>query len=689
MLPIIIIAVALLTVVLMLIFSDSAQRRRKEKKDWKRDHFHFDVLCEACEECINEVANMDYNEMNLNREERMKRERQQARLRRATREACLGDAGDRDFLKDYIKDTLQKRLGVDEATINQVIPFSNPDAMTAVEKFEYLYTLYKREFAFRIFGRMVRDFHWDEPKPTADGRYIYCIDDDDIERAYSECQFVGNYNDRLDTLVQRVFETLYGNDVADIVIMDESLDGVSGGVGGRTRVEYNYLEELVSAENPGDLASRLYDTVYCVLHGKTIRLKFLSFRNEETLKSVVKKVYQYEIKKTLSKKNPILHGTMKNNSRVVVSRPPVSDGWQFYIRKFDSADAKHIETLITHMGRGIVITLLKAITRGELNFVVSGDMGSGKTTMLKSLVGFMNPLFTIRTAETSFELNLNNLYPERDIHCMQERGEVTIYDIITGTKKMDTDIMIVGEVNEPKIAGAYVQVAQSGSRMAVTTLHHKTTEKLIEYLRNALVEEFGINDVNIAEKQIVEIINFDVHTEKDLNGNFFIRRITEIVPSEDKPYPTGQDAARLEYYKRSTDRHFYTLRDIINFDHDNMRYVVSNNISDYTFNLIAEKAGLQIAQEIKYNLDQAMKGVSFDEGFISAEQSRQNDEGAYEQDGYDEYHDEYSDPYAQAETPNGAEPLDSREESFMDFELNNGYASREDYGLPDNNDNNG
>ena len=685
---IIIISVALLAVVLMLIFSDQAARRRKEKRDWKKDHFHFKNLCETCEAVINDVATMDYNEMNLNREERMKRERQQVRLRRATREACLGDAGDRDFLKDYIKEMLTKRLGVDEVTINQVIPFSNPDAMTAVEKFEYMYTLFRREYAFKVFGKMVQAFGWLQPKPVADGRPIYTIDEDDIEDAYQRCEFTGNFDDKLNTVVQRVYETLYGNDVADLVLMDESLDGVSGGVGGRTRVEYNYLEELMVTDSTKSLADRHYDVIYCVYHGRTVRLKFLSFRNEETLQSVVKKIYQYEIKKVLSKKNPILHGTMKNNSRVVVAREPVSDGYVFYVRKFDSADAKHIETLITHLGRGIVITLLEAITRGELNFVVSGDMGSGKTTMLKSLVGYMNPLYTIRTAETSFELNLNNLYPNRNIHCMQERGDVSIYDIITGTKKMDTDIMIVGEVNEPKIAGAYVQVAQSGSRMAVTTLHHKTTEKLIEYLRNALVEEFGINDVNIAEKQIVEIINFDVHTEKDLQGNFFIRRITEIVPSEDKPYPTGQDAARLEYYKRSTDRHFYTLHNIIEFDHDNMCYRVVGNISDYTYNLIAEKAGTAVADQIRYNLNIAMRNVTaFDEGFKSAAQSMQDDEQAYEAPGNDEYSNEYANPYANFE--NDVEPLDENEENLMDFELRNGFATPEDYGLQDPNGNNG
>lgn len=696
MVAIIIVAVALLAVVLMLLFSDQAQKRRQEKRDWKRDHFQFEVLCRSVREVINEVLLKDYKELNLNMEETQKRINMQARLKKATRQACLGDAGDRDFLKDHIKDVLTSRLGVDEVTINQIIQFNNTAKMSAVEKFEYLYTLYKKKYTFNVLRTMIKDFHWDRPKPTSDGRYIYCIDEDDIEEAFATCHLVGDYNDKLDTVVQRVFETLYGNSVADIPIMDESLDGVSGGVGGRTRLQYSYLRELENAINSGESVSNQYDTIYCVYHGITIRLKFMSFGNMDTLISVVKRIYQYEVKVALSKKNPVLHGTMKSNYRIVVGRPPVADGWGFFVRKFESADAKHIESLVTHMGRGIVISLLRAITMGELNFVVSGNMGSGKTTMLKSLVGFFNPQYTIRSAETSFELNLNNLYPDRNIFPMQERGDSTIYDIITYTKKMDTDVMIVGEVNEPKIAGAFIQVAQSGSRMAVTTLHHKTTDALIEYFRNALVEEFGINDVNIAEKQIVDILNFDVHTAKDLDGNFFIARITEVIPVGNKPYPSRADDARIEYYKRSTDRHFYDLNDIIVFDHDNMRYVVKNNISDYTYGLIVEKAGSALADSIRSQLASAMKGYSFDNDFKSAEDSQREDSTDSDGD-VDGFFDEYADPYANAggnfepydqQQEFNGEPLDDNEEAFMDFELNNGYATREDYGLPDNNGDN-
>lgn len=646
MVAIIIVAVALVAIVLMLVFSDQAVKKRQLKEEWKKEHFRLDNLAKSCEEAINDVLNMDVKDLNLNRTEMAKREKQQARLRKATRESCLGDAGDRDFLKDYIKDIMTKALGVDEATVNQIVPFANPDAMSPVEKFEHMYVLFRKQNPFKVFGQMIETFNWTQPKPTSDGRAIYMITEEDIENAYDECELIdSNYDSRLDVVVQRVYETLYGHDVADTLVMDDTLDGISAGVGGRTRVEYNYMEELLGGDESRAQASRSYDIIYCVYHGMTIRLKFLSFRNEATLMRVVKNICRNDIRKPLSKKNPLLHGTMKNNSRIVVARPPVSDSWVFYMRKFGSADAKHIESLVTHSNRGIVIALLKAVISGELNGVISGGMGSGKTTLLKALVGYMNPLYTIRVAETSFELNLNNLYPERDIHCMQERGEVTIYDILTFSKKSDADIFIVGEVNEPKIAGAYVQVAQSGSRMAITTLHHNTTEELIEYLRNALVEEFGINDVNIAEKQIVDILNFDVHTEKDLEGNFFIRRINEVVPAENKDYPTNLSEAQREFYKRSTDRHAYTVNTIIEFNHDKMCYEVKRNLSQHTLDIIRKKAGEGLAEGISQALEESMRGVNYDAEFITPEEADRNT-GYSDGGDYDSYGDEYRDEYS-------------------------------------------
>ena len=559
------------------------RRQKKEENDYeyiysgKQNRFEM-LLCRLKEE-IDAVLESDVESFGLDKAETQKRLKQQKQLRRTTREACLGDAGDREYLKEYIKELLQKKLGISERTITRIIPFDEPESMSAVECFEYMYMIYMRTAGVHSFSQMVADFGFAEPKTDVEGRHIYTVTEDDIRNAHVHLRYDGDYVDMLETLAQRCYEVLYGHDVADILIMDPDIDGVSGGVGGRTRIEYNYLEELMCGGDDMLRAPDSYDVIYCVWAGRLIRMEFLSFGNEQTLERVVKNIYRFNTKTFLSKKNPVLNASFRNNSRIVVSRPPVSDSWAFFVRKFASTNARSIESLITDDGSEMVIALLKAIVKAEVNFVVSGNTGGGKTTLVKSLVEYINPAYALRVIESSFELNINNLYPERNVHVMQERGDFTLYDAIAASKKMDTDVLILGEVNEPKVAGAFIQVAQSGSRMAITTLHHETTAKLIDYLRNALVSEFGISDVRIAEKQVVDSVNFDIHMVHDVDGHHFIERITQIIPSEDGPLPMEQGAAEREFYRRMTQPHGYELRDIIVFDREERKYVRVGEVS--------------------------------------------------------------------------------------------------------------
>ncbi len=499
-------------------------RKKTSRKVQQVQIGDFSETLERLRQSINDFLDTDYSDVRLKKDEADKSRRQQTKLRVCIRQACLGDTGSAEYLKEHIKETLQHKLGIGERNICSIISFNDSRYMSAAELFEYMYMIFKRKYGVHVFRHMEEELKMIHCRD--DYNCGFCVSEGDIRRAYSECEYRGNYADMLETLTQRCFEKLYGHDSADLLISDSDIDGVSGGVGGRTRYEYNYLEELLNPRPEDKDVCNSYDVIYCVYKGKLIRMKFLGFGSEQTLERVVKNLYRYNSRYTLSKRNPVLQATLKNNSRVVVARPPVSDSWAFYVRKFTSSDAKKIESLITDRNSDKVIALLKSIVESESNFVISGNTGGGKTTLLKSLIGYINPQYALRVIESSFELNINNLYPTRNVHAMQERGDFTIYDAITASKKMDTDVLILGEVNEPKVAGAFIQVAQSGSRMAITTLHHETTGKLIEYLRNALVSEFGISDVRVAEKQVVDSIQFDVHMVHDVSGHHFIERIT-------------------------------------------------------------------------------------------------------------------------------------------------------------------
>lgn len=568
-------------------------------------------MCERLRKEINEVLrhpDTDGGVLNgvlfrrggRSRERELARRKQQesvrARLRRSTRKACLQMAGDREYLKGYIRELLTKRLSVGPGNICRIIPFDRTSSMSARDMFEYMYAMYAERFGRRAMRKLFHDAGWDRRK--AQGERTAFIDDEDVCDAYTLCPYDGTYNDRLNMLVERCYANMYGHDCVDILISDPSVDGVSGGTGGKTRSEYDFMEELKLGGTPELTESMNTDVIFMVFEGRLYRMKFLSFGSVTGLSRVVKNISRCDSKNVLSVRTPVLTGTLEDNSRVVAARPPVSDGWAFYVRKFSSSEAKDLPRLLIHDNAETVIAFLRMIPRAELNFVVSGNTGGGKTTLVKSLVRYIDPGYCIRVVETSFELGINNLYPERNIHVLQERGEFSVYDAITATKKMDTDVLLIGEVNEPALAGAFIQVAQSGSRMAITTLHHETTESLIEYMRNALISECGMNDMRLAERQVVDVLDLDIHMVHDTEGNHYIERITEILRTEERAYPDSPGEASLEFYRRMTGERIYELKDIVVFDREKMCYRVKEMPSEKTMSRIRKKLGDKACEEL-------------------------------------------------------------------------------------------
>lgn len=539
-------------------------RHSETEEEGPKDSFALDYLIECIKDSFNEILNTSISEMNLKKEALQKREKLRAGLKRALRTCSYGNIGEKEYVKDYIKSLLLQKCHIDSETIENVIPFSNSEELTVYDKFDILLYLYKVEYGTNAMEKLVTDYHLDEAKQTEDG-WIYEITDKDIEEIYEDKRHELSYPDKMNILAQKIYQSYKGHGVID-ELRDMNVDGISGGVSGMSNVPYNYLEEIMK-EQPSNLKSN-YQSIWMFFHGKTIHLRFLGFETQRELERICKNIYRYNHPGQLSAANGYKVNELYDGARVVVVRPPFAESWAFFLRKFDTTIHEKIQDLITDEGSEKVIELMRWLIKGCQVIGVTGEQGCGKTTLLKSLIRFIDPSYTLRIQELVFETHLRRIYPERNIITFQETANVSGQEALDLQKKTDGVVNILGEVASAPVASWVVQLSQVGTKMTMFTNHAMTTHKLIEYFRNALLSTNQFHNERIAEEQVVEAIHFDIHMTKDRTGKRYIERIVEIIPVKEENTAKQCDLRTgiLQYIDWSTRRHHYVLRELVVYE---------------------------------------------------------------------------------------------------------------------------
>ncbi len=523
-------------------------------------------------ETFNLIFRENLYEHGLNQMEIEQRQHSKKLLRKALRTCVFGDKNAKIFVKDYIKDILIKRHKVNQENIDSILSFSNPNKLTAQDKFDILLLIYQKEHQERALDQLIQDYNLDAEKGDSLGEFHFEITEEDINQAYEENAFMNlSFNDKLSILAQRIYQNYKGNGVID-EIRDMKIDGVSAGVSGIPE-DFELDSILTSRVLPAS-----YDSIWIFYRGKSIHLSFLSFGSYKELIRVCKNIYRYNNPGQLSEVKGYTVNEMKDGSRVAVARPPFSESWVLFVRKFDTVLQEKITMLITDTNQELPIQLMKWLIKGCRVIGITGEQGSGKTTLLMSLIQFINPIYNLRIQELSFELHLRTIYPYRNIVTFRETNSISGQEGLDFQKKTDGTVNILGEVATAPVACWMIQMSQVGSLFTMFTHHAKTTKDLIISMRNALLLEGGFHNERIATEQVADAIHFDIHIKKMENGHRFIERITEIIPKKqgvfERVYGSGGDLTK----------ELFETRDIIAFE--NGRYVFCNSMSKQTISQI-------------------------------------------------------------------------------------------------------
>ena len=572
---------------------------------------------------FDEITRMNLYDLALSEEEFERRKNVKYELKRALKGAGYADSNDKKYEKSLMFDLLKNDYKVNNFNINYAIPFNNFNELTSQDKFEILMHIYKKTYKAEALTKIITKYALDYPKYEFDATVpSYVITAKEIDDIFTDevSTETLSFEDKLEIVVQRIYQEYKGYSVVDD-IRDMNIDGVSGGVSGippsfldQLSDMDDYLTQMNEAKIPMS-----YDSVWIFYKGKATYLSFLSFGSEAELKRVCQNIYKYNNPGQLSESVGYKINEMKDGSRVVVLRPNFSESWAFFVRKFAPPTLISPEQLLVHENKENVVELLKYLIRGARVTAITGEQGCGKTTLLMAIMKFLYPTITIRVQENAFELHLRKIYPYHNILSLRETDTITGQEGLDVQKKTDGGVNILGEVATDPVAAWMIQMAQVASKFTLFTHHAKTFPNLITSLRNSLLKIGMFNSEQVAEVQVVQVINFDIHLKRAVDGTRYIERITECIPLE-QTYTYNNDYRKVkdvnqkldkfmdnavEYFQHMTQSKNYTYRNIVEFVDG--KYVFKNPISEENIKAMRDNMSAEDIKAFDEFLDMAWR----------------------------------------------------------------------------------
>ena len=329
---------------------------------------------------LDEITKVNLYDIGLSEEELKRRKNKKYELKKALKGCTYGDVNDKKYIKELIYDLLAKEYGVTETNISKAIPFDIPSLLTGQDKCDVLIHEYQKEFSYEALTQIIKKYNLAELKYVqGESKPCYVITEDEISEIYDKENFKLSFQDKLEIVVQRIYQQYKGYSSIDEV-RDMNIDGVSGGVSGLpesflsqvAQTDGDYLNQVMDAKVP-----RACDSIWIFFQGKSIRLAFLSFGTEAELKRVCQNIYKYNNPGQLSDTNGYKINEMKDGSRVVVVRPSMSETWAFFVRKFDVKRAT-LEQIVRFDGKEETIELLKYLVKGARIIALTGEQGCRK-----------------------------------------------------------------------------------------------------------------------------------------------------------------------------------------------------------------------------------------------------------------------------------------------------------------------
>ena len=293
------------------------------------------------------------------------------------------------------------------------------------------------------------------------------------------------------------------------------------------------LEELLQDDSVTEIMVNGYRNIFYEKQGRLYEWD-KQFSGKEKLEDVIQKIVAKN-NRVVNEAMPIADARLEDGSRIhIVLEPVAIDGSCITIRKFPK-EVMTMERLLEYETLNEPIAeFLEKLTIAGYNIFILGGTGSGKTTFLNALSGYIPKTERIITIEDSAELQLKGV---KNLIRLETRNanvkgmtEITIRDLIRAALRMRPDRIIVGECRGAE-ALDMLQAMNTGHDGSLSTGHANSCEDMLRRLETMVLMGMEL-PVTAIRAQIASGVDILVHVGRMRDGSRKLKNVMEVAGYE-------------------------------------------------------------------------------------------------------------------------------------------------------------
>jgi pilus assembly protein CpaF len=298
------------------------------------------------------------------------------------------------------------------------------------------------------------------------------------------------------------------------------------------------LERLLEDPTIGEIMVNAADEIWIEREGRLSRHPG-AFSDDDAVRSVIERIVA-PLGRRIDESSPMVDARLADGSRVNAVIPPLAiRGPALTIRRFNRTLLRPQDLLDAGAASERMMAFLKVCVERRRNVVISGGTSSGKTTLLNVLSNLIPDGERIVTIEDAAELTLRHAHLvqlEARPANLEQRGEVTIRDLVRNALRMRPDRIVVGECRGGE-ALDMLQAMNTGHDGSLTTVHANGPRDVVSRLEVMTLMAGMDLPVHAIREQIAAAIDVVVHQTRFADGS---RRVTSIMEV------TGIEAGRIQ-----------------------------------------------------------------------------------------------------------------------------------------------